>query len=810
MPHLSHLAADLLCRRTDPSSFPFETTADLEDFPGVVGQDRAVEAIRFGIGIHRSGYNLFALGPPATGKHTIVRQFVERQAASEVAPSDWCYVNNFAQAQEPIALELPAGTGSKLRDDIGRLLEELRVVLPALFETDDYRARKQAIEDDLKRRQSKAFADLGESARERGFALVHTPVGFVLAPLEGEKVLPPDEFEKFPEERRRQIEADSVELREQLRRILDEVPDWERENREKLKRLDNEVTVLAVGKMIDALCRTYEALPAVLRHLDALRQDVIDHVDDFRSTSEVPSISFAGLPLAGVTEGHASLRRYGVNVLVEHSQTQGAPVVYEGHPSYPNVLGSVEHISQFGTLVTDFNLIKPGALHLANGGYLMLDARELLIQPYAWEGVKQALRSGEIRVESVGQMLGLTSTVTLDPQPIPLKVKVILVGDRVLYYLLCHLDPQFSELFKVAVDFEDSMDRSPENDLLYARLLATLARKEKLLPFERGAVARVLDQSARLLGDAQKLSTRMGLVADLLREADHWAHEGGSKAVAAADVQKAIDAQIRRANRLEQRIQEEIERGTILVDTTGERIGQVNGLSLIELGRYAFGRPSRITARVRLGTGEVLDIEREAEMGGPIHSKGVLILRGFLGARYAVDFPLALSASLVFEQSYGPVEGDSASLAELCALLSALAQVPIKQSLAVTGSVNQQGQVQAVGGVNEKIEGFFDVCRARGLTGEQGVLLPAANLQHLMLRSDLVEAAAAGRFHVFPVESVDHALELMTGMPAGERDAAGRYPPGSFNGRVEARLVALADRLREFGRTPREAAAGRS
>jgi len=810
MPHLSHLAADLLCRRTDPSRFPFETTADLEDFPGVVGQDRAVEAIRFGIGIHRSGYNLFALGPPATGKHTIVREFVERQAASEAAPSDWCYVNNFAQAQEPIALELPAGTASKLRYDIGRLLEELRVVLPALFETDDYRARKQAIEEELKERQSKAFDELGERARGRGIALVHTPVGFVMAPLEGERVLPPDEFEKLPEERRRQIGTDSSELRERLRRVLEQVPDWERENREKLKRLDNEVTVLAVGKMIDELRRMCGALPAVLRHLDALRQDVIDHVDDFRSPSEIASISFAGMPLPGVSGGRASLRRYGVNVLVDHGQTQGSPVVYEDHPSYPNVLGSVEHISQFGTLVTDFNLIKPGALHLANGGYLMLDARELLLQPYAWEGVKQALRSGEIRVESVGQMLGLTSTVTLDPQPIPLRVKVILLGDRVLYYLLCHLDPQFSELFKVAVDFEDSMDRSPDNDLLYARLLATLARKEKLLPFERGAVARVLDQSARLLGDAQKLSTRMGLVADLLREADHWAHEGGSKAVAAADVQKAIDAQIRRANRLEQRVQEEIERGTILVDTMGERIGQVNGLSLIELGRYAFGRPSRITARVRLGTGEVIDIEREAEMGGPIHSKGVLILRGFLGARYAVDFPLALSASLVFEQSYGPVEGDSASLAELCALLSALAQVPIKQSLAVTGSVNQQGQVQAVGGVNEKIEGFFDVCRARGLTGEQGVLLPAANLQHLMLRSDLVEAAAAGRFHVFPVESVDHALELMTGMLAGERDEAGRYPPGSLNGRVEARLVALADRLREFGRTPREAAAGRS
>ncbi|HSP93559.1 MAG TPA: ATP-binding protein [Thermoanaerobaculia bacterium] len=807
MPNLPHLAAELLCRRTDPSRFPFETTAELGDLPEVVGQDRAVEALRFGIGIRRAGYNLFALGPPATGKHTIVRQFVERRAASEPAPSDWCYVNNFKAAQEPIALELPAGMGAKLRGDIDRLIGELRVVVPALFETDDYRARKQAIEDELKQRQSKAFSELGERARARGMALVHTPGGFVLAPLEGERVLPPDEFERLPEERRRQIETDSVELREQLRRVFGEIPDWERESREKLKRLDNEVTIAAIGKMIDGLRRTYGALPAVLRHLDALQQDVIDRVDDFRGTSELSSIAQAMLPLAGISGGRASFRRYGVNVLVDHSEADGAPVVYEDHPSYPNVLGMVENISQLGTLVTDFNLIKSGALHRANGGYLMLDARELLLQPYAWEGVKQALRSGEIRVESVGQMLGLASTVSLDPQPIPLQVKVILLGDRVLYYLLCHLDPQFSELFKVAADFEEEMDRSPENDLLYARLLATLARKEALLPLDRGAVARVLDQSARLLGDAQKLSTRMGLVADLLREADHWARESHSRVVAAADVQKAIDAQIRRANRVEQRLQEEMGRGTILVDATGERVGQVNGLSVVELGRHTFGRPSRITARVRLGTGEVLDIEREAEMGGPIHSKGVLILRGFLGARYAVDCPLALSASLVFEQSYGPVEGDSASLAELCALLSALAQVPIRQSLAVTGSVNQQGQVQAVGGVNEKIEGFFDLCRARGLTGEQGVLIPAANVQHLMLRADVVEAAAAGRFHVFPVDSVDRAIELMTGLSAGERDASGRYPSASFSGRVEARLIALADRLREFGRAPQETTA---
>jgi predicted ATP-dependent protease len=803
MPSLPRLTADRLCRRSDPSRFAFETTADLEDLSEVVGQARAVDAIRFGVGIRRTGYNLFALGPAATGKHTIVREFVLRQAASEPTPPDWCYVNNFAQAHEPAALELPAGTASKLRDDVGRLLRELRVALPALFESDSYRTRRQAIEEELKQSRSRAFDDLGERARGHGIAVVHTPVGFVLAPLEGDRVLPPEEFEKLPEERRKQIEADSAELRERLRQILNQVPEWEREHREKLRQLDNEVTILAVGRLVDDLRRTYGALPAVLRHLDALQNDVIAHVDDFRSPSETPPASFPGMPSPGFPWGDPPFRRYGVNVLVDHGRTQGAPVIYEDRPSHANVVGNVEHISQLGTLVTDFNLIKAGALHRANGGYLLLDARDVLLQPYAWEGLKQALRSGEIRVESVAQMLGLASTVTLDPQPIPLKVKVILIGERLLYYLLCHLDPQFNELFKVAVDFEEELDRSPDNDLLYARLIATLTRKENLLPLDRTAVARVLDQSARMIGDAQKLSTRIGLIADLLREADHWAREGHSTVVTAVEVQKAIDAQIRRANRIEQRVQEEIGRGTILLDTAGERIGQVNGLSVVELGRHTFGRPSRITARVRLGTGELVDIEREAEMGGPIHSKGVLILRGFLGARYAADCPLALSASLVFEQSYGPVEGDSASLAELCALLSALAEVPIGQSFAVTGSVNQQGQVQAVGGVNEKIEGFFDVCRARGLTGDQGVLIPAANVQHLMLRSDVVEAAEAGRFHVHPVETVDQAVEVLTGLTAGERDATWKYPAESLNGRVEARLVALAERLREFGRAPR-------
>ncbi len=794
------LPPEALRRLCDPAAWSFQTTAELEDVAQVVGQDRAVDAIRFGIGIRRSGYNLFALGPPATGKRSTVRQFLEQRVSSEPIPSDWCYVNNFEEPHRPLALELPPGQGARLRDDIAHLLEELRVVLPAAFESEDYRARKQAIEEKRKQQQERAFAALGDRAREHGIGLVHMPVGFMFAPVEGDRLVPPDEFDKMPEERRRKIESDTAELQEELKSLIREVRGWEKENREEIRALGREVTTAAVGHLLDALRSRYESLPKVVAYLDAVENDVVNNASDFLGSPEAP-LSLASLTLPASVKGPASLRRYGVNLLVDHSQTKGAPVLYEEHPSYQNLMGGVEHIAQLGTLLTDFHLIKAGALHRANGGYLMLDARLVLLQPYSWEGLKQALRSGEIAIETIGQMLGLASTVSLDPEPVPLNVKVILLGDRILYYLLCQLDPDFNELFKVAADFDDEIERTRDNDFLYARLIATVGRRENLLPFDRGALARVIEHSARLSGDAERLSIRIGIVADLLRESDYWAREAGRSTIGAEDVQRAIDTERRRVDRFEQKLREEIRRGTILIDTRGEVIGQINGLSLITLGRYSFAKPSRITARVRLGRGEVTDIEREVEMGGPLHSKGVFILSGFLGARYAKDRPLALSASLVFEQSYGSVEGDSASLAELAALLSALAEAPIRQALAVTGSVNQQGQIQAVGAVNEKIEGFFDVCVASGLTGAQGVIIPDANAPHLMLRQEVVEAVASGRFHVYTVAGIDDAIELLTGVPAGQPDASGVFPAGSINARVDARLAALAERQRQFGRS---------
>jgi lon-related putative ATP-dependent protease len=585
--------------------------------------------------------------------------------------------------------------------------------------------------------------------------------------MRGDKpLLDPEEFAKLPDEERRAVISAGVDV------------------------------------LIDDLATQYEDVPAVQVYLTAVKADVIEHADDFRRSKDEEN----GGPLEALMakSGLVSqpLSRYQVNVLDGRRRAPGAPVVYEDKPTFQNLVGRIEHVAQMGTLVTHFTLIKPGALHRANGGYLILDARRLLLEPFAWEGLKRALRARALRIESLGEALSLVSTVSLDPEPIPLNLKVVLIGEPLLYYLLYQLDPDFRELFKVTVDFESSIDRTPEDDALYGRMIATLARKAALRPFHAAAVARVLEHGARVVGDAGKLWLALDRLTDLLREADHWAGTAGRTVVEAADVQRAIDAWIYRSSRPRERLHEEITRGTIAITTSGEVVGQVNGLSVVELGGFAFARPSRITARVRLGAGTVVDIEREVELGGPIHSKGVLILSGFLAGRYVPDQPLSLSASIVFEQSYGGVEGDSASSAELFALLSALADVPVTQSIAVTGAVNQRGEIQAIGGVNEKIEGFFDVCKARGLTGKEGVLIPAANKRHLMLRADVVDAVTAGKFHVYAIETVDQGLQRLTGAPAGSRDVAGRFPAGTINHLVEQRLIALAKQARAFKVSP--------
>ncbi len=785
------LAAESLYRRCDPASLPFNTTAELPDLTEMVGQSRALQAVKFGINMHREGYNLYVMGPPGIGKHTLIRQFLQQKAAGCPTPDDWCYVNNFQQAHKPHALRLPPGRGVTFKSDMEKLLEELGAVLPATFEGEEYRNRIQALEDGLKERQEHGFTALAEEAAHQNVKLFRTPSGFAFAPMREDEVLGPDEFEKLPKEEQEKIEKIVSGLQEKLQVLIQQIPQWRKETREKVKEINREMSMSAVNHLIDELKKTYADLPAVVTYLEEVEQDIIDNVRNFLRSEEGSD---------GMPDGKAeSLHRYKVNVLVDNSDTKGAPIIYLDNPTYLNLVGTAEHMAQFGTLVTDFTLLKSGGLHKACGGYLLVDAYKLLTHPFAWEGLKRALYANEIRIESLEKMLSLVSTVSLEPAPIPLDVKVVLVGDRMVYYLLHQYDPDFAELFKVGADFEGRIPHTDENRQIYAQMIATLTRKEKLRPFDRGAVARVIEHGSRLVEDTEHLTAHMRSVTDVLREADYWAGDAGRDIVDASDVQHAIDQQIYRASRVKERLQEEIRRGTIMIDTDGAKVGQINGLAVFGMGDFAFGQPSRITASVHLGEGHVVDIEREVELGGAIHSKGVMIIASFLAARYAQNHPLSLSASLVFEQSYGGVDGDSASLAELCCLLSAIAGLPINQSFAMTGSVNQHGKVQPIGGVNEKIEGYFDVCRDRGLTGRQGVLIPASNARHLMLRQDVVQAAREGRFTIYAVETVDEALSLLLGMEAGERDEDGEWTADSINARVQARLTEMAHIRSSFG-----------
>ncbi len=799
------LQPEALRRCCDPASLPFESTAELPDLDEAIGQLRAAEAVRFGIGIKRPGFNIFALGPSGVGKEHIVRRALETQAAREPVPDDWCYVNNFVDAHKPVAMGLPAGRAMPFRRDMERLVNELMAAIPAAFESEEYRHRREVIEEELKQRQGTAFEALQQKALDKSVGLIRTPMGLALAPLKEGEVVKPEDFEKLDEAERTRIQSDIEALQGELQALFRQIPVWERETREKLRALHRDVVSYAVGHLIDEQRQRYREIPVVFEFLASVQADVIDNAEIFLRRS-MPQEADGPGPVPGMPAlgSDALFRRYQVNVIVANVPDSGAPVIFEDHPTLENLVGRIEHISQFGALMTDFNLIKGGSLHRANGGYLVLDARRLLVQPFAWEELKRALRSRLARIQSMGQLMSLVSTVSLEPGAIPLDVKIVLLGDRLLYYLLSRYDPDFHELFKVPADFDDRITFDPDGLMRYARMIATLARREKLRPLDRSAVARVIEHASRLAEDSERLTANLEGIADLVREADFWAGEGAAGRIAAEHVEQAVEAHIRRADRVRELVQEEIRRGTILIDTAGAVVGQVNGLSVMQLGDFAFGQPSRITARVRLGRGQVVDIEREVELGGPIHSKGVLILSSYLAARYAAERPLSLNASLVFEQSYGGVEGDSASSAELYALLSALAAAPIRQSLAVTGSVNQLGQVQAIGGVNEKIEGFFDVCRAAGLLDGHGVLIPASNVKHLMLRRDVIEAVAAGKFHIYAVETIDQGIEILTGIVAGAPDAKGGYPSDSINGRVEARLAGFAEAARRFAQQGRE------
>lgn len=794
------LKPDQLYRKCDPDSLGFNTTAEVKDGITIVGQDRVANAIDFGMNITHSGYNIFLIGPGGMGKRKTVQGFFETKAKTDPTPPDYIYVHNFVQPDQPHAIELPPAMGIVYQNDIANLINEMQTALSAAFESEEYQNRRQSVFESFKDKQAKLFNELQEKADQHELAMIKTPSGIAFAPRDANGVLSPDEVNKLTEQELEEIKSSIEDLQENLQKILQQVPLWQREARQEIKELNKEMANFAIGGLINELITKYQPYNKIIEHIEEIQNQVLENADDFLPNERQEAVGFYDALAQQKGQVTTLLDRFKVNVIISNADSQGAPVIYENNPTYNNLIGRFDHYAYMGTLMTDFRMIKPGALHKSNGGYLIIDGLKILSQPFAWDGLKRALLAKQIEIESIGQSLSLISTVSLKPEPIPLNLKVALVGGRLLYYLLVQYDPEFSELFKVEADFETEIEWNDAHQALFAKLIATITKREKTLPFNKAAVARLIEECARLANDSERLNTRLRDLDEMIIEGDYWAKTSNRKIVTVEDVQRAINERIKRGDLLREKMQESILRGIHMISTDGSKTGQINGLSVYSLGAFLFGKPTRITAQVSLGKGQVVDIEREVDMGGPIHSKGVLILSGFLKGRFAQNIPLSLSASLVFEQSYGGIDGDSASSTELYALLSAIAEVPLRQDLAVTGSVNQHGDVQAIGGVNQKIEGFFDICNERGLTGNQGVLIPTANVKHLMLREDVIEAVKAGMFHIYPVSHIDEGIQILTGIEAGDKQADGTYPQHSINGMVKNRLETMAIRLINFSK----------
>ncbi len=788
------LTATELWNSCDPSEFDFETTESLPEEISIIGQQRAVQAIGFGMGIASHGFNVYALGFTGTGRTTTIRTFLDRIASDEPVPNDWIYVNNFAAPNQPNAISLPPGTAVDFRHDMQELVSDLLREIPRAFESEDYEKQKEKIIRETQEQRNEQFAGLEHKVNERGFTLLKTAMGLGIAPVLNGQVLTPEAYQRLDENTQQDIEKRQQLLQSEMAETMRSIRDLEKATKRQLQDFDREIADFAVGHLIEELRQKYGHLEELPEYLKAVQADIVDNVLGFKGMEEEAAEGLAAAMQASQRE--SLLKRYTVNVIVDNSQQQGAPVIFEPNPTYGNLIGRIEHRSEFGALGTDFTMIKAGCLHRANGGYLVVEVRGLLTNSLAWDALKRCIKNRRIRTEEMGTQLQLVSTVTLEPEPIPLKVKVLLIGDPMTYYLLHEYDEDFRKLFKVQADFGTYFDRSPESCSQYAQFVAARCHEEGLLPFDGGAVARIVEYGSRLAGHQKRLSTRFGEIADLVREASYWATLRDALQTSAEDVQKAIDQKIYRSNRAEEQIQELLDEGTLRVDVEGEAVGQVNGLSVLTLGDYAFGRPSRITVRTFTGKAGIVSLEREAKLSGRIHDKGLLTLTGYLGGKYAIDAPLSLSASISFEQLYEEIEGDSASSTELYALLSSLSGLPLKQGIAVTGAVDQQGNVLPIGGANEKIEGFFETCRSRGLTGEQGVLLPEKNVVNLMLRADVRQAVEDGQFRIYPVRTIDEGIEILTGTPAGQVQPDGTYPSDSVHGRVTARLEEIAENLK--------------
>ena len=790
---LRKVVKEELYKCCEPSELPFKTTDEITPLKETIGQKRALSALKFGLGIDSHGFNIYILGESGTGKMTTIKTILEEKAKNEPVPNDWCYVYNFKNPDVPRALSLPPGTGLSYQKDMNELITILRQEIPKIFESKEYEKQRSKIIEDFQQKQKKYFADLEEEAKQKDFTLRKTVSGLVLLPVKttGE-TLSEEEYEGLEPKVKKKVETIGKELQDKLDDVIRIVREEEKKIKDMMTQLERQATLSSVGHRIDELKNKYKDNTDILNYLEEVKEDILEHLDDFKPQEEqAPS-----LPFMRLSKTEPSFVRYSVNVLVNNSELKGVPVIIENNPTYYNLFGRVEHKVQYGIAITDFTMIKAGSLQMANGGYLVVDALELLKNIFSYDSLKRTIKEKVIKIEDVWEQYRLISTISLKPEAIPFNVKIILIGNPRLYYLLYNLDEEYRELFKVKADYENRMDRNTENMLRYASFVKTKCDERGLMPFDKNAIAKVVEYGSRLAEHQQKLSAKFSEIADILRESDYWARYNKNSVVTAQDIEKALEEKTYRSNKVEQKILDATKEGTILIDTEGAVIGQINGLSVLDLGDYSFGMPSRITAKSYAGRAGIVNIERETKMSGKIHEKAILILTAYLGGKYAIKQSLSLTASLTFEQLYGGIEGDSATCAEVYALLSSISGVPLKQCYAITGSMNQHGQVQPIGGVNEKIEGFFEVCKLTALSGEHGVIIPKRNLMNLMLKKEVIDAVLNGKFNIYCIDNVEDGVEILTGMPPGEIQPDGTYPEGSFNFMVAKKLKEFSEALK--------------
>ncbi len=803
MGNFPEVPVEKLRAHIDPNSLPFNDTSELElPKDPVLGQERAKDAIKFGIGIKADDYHIYIAGPPKAGLTYIAKVYIEEQAKKEPTPPDWCYVNNFKEPDKPKSLRISAGRGKELKKDMRELIETLEKKIPQVFESEDYRLKEEELRREFERKKAQIIEQLSEEAKKEGFILQVSQVGMLIVPMgrDGSPITQ-EELSELPREVKDVLKKKSDELHKKMKEVVKKIREEEAELKKKQDKLKKEIALFVVSQHMEPYFEKYKDEEQVIEYLKSVQEDIVENIDEFMKKQETSQSS--PIPIPMLTK-ESLRRRYDVNVIVDNSETKGAPVVIESNPAYPNLFGTIERQAMLGALFTDFTMIKAGSLHRANGGYLIMKALDLLKWYFSWEALKRALKDKEIKIEDLGELYGLFSTRTIKPEPIPLNVKIVLTGDPLLFELLHIYDDRFPKLFKVKAHMDDSMDRKEESILEFSKMVAKFCREQNIRHVDRTGIARLIEYSMEQTEDQEKISLELGDIKDLLIEANYWAQLDGKDLISGEHVEKAIEKRKYRANLVEEKIKELIEKDIFWVEVDGEKVGQVNGISILMTGDHEFGRPNRITATVSVGREGVIAIEREARLSGRIHTKGVMILSSFIKERFAHNKPLSLTATLCFEQSYGIVEGDSASSAELFALLSALADVPIYQGIAVTGSISQKGEIQPVGGVTKKIEAFYDICKKKGLNGRQGVIIPKKNIKNLMLKKEVIESVKEGKFHIWPIETVEEGIEILTGMKAGKLQPDGTYPEGTLFRKVDDRLKEFARIASEFGKEEEE------